>query len=59
MNMTGTFSGVTLTLGLTDFTTWLSEQLTDIATSGELIQVRSEKYVVLMKFIRIMACMQG
>ena len=37
------FSGVTPTLVLTDFTTWLSELLTDIATSGELIQVRPEK----------------
>ena len=43
MMMTETFSGVTLTLALTDFTTWLSELLTDIATSGELIQVIPEK----------------
>ena len=41
--MAETFLGVTLTLALTDFTTWLSELLTDIAISGELIQVRIEK----------------
>ena len=40
--MAETFLGVTLTLALTDFTTWLSELLTDIATSGELIQVNQQ-----------------
>ena len=40
--MAGCLSGVTLTSALTDFTTWLSEQLTDIVISGELIQVEPE-----------------